>query len=103
MIRNRRPSSSIESLESRIAPALVVVNPLADIVAGIASNKATVELSEMFDPAVAQPNHTLVTFTLNLDSDPNTAGIQPSTFVMELFDDKAPLTDLPVQIGRAHV
>ena len=92
MIRTRRPSSSIESLESRIAPALILVNPIADIVAGLGKTSATVQLSQMFDATVAHPNHTLVTFTSNLDSDPNTAGIQPSTFVMELFDDLAPLT-----------
>jgi len=33
-----------------------------------------------------------VTFTVNLDADPLTPGNQPSTFVMELFDDEAPLT-----------
>ena len=90
MIRPRRLSPSIESLESRIAPALLIVNPLADIVAGLGKTSATVQLSQMFDATVAHPNHTLVTFTTNLDSDPNTPGIQPSTFVMELFDDQAP-------------
>lgn len=88
-----RPASSIEPLEARYAPALVVVNPIADIVAGAGKTSATVELSQLFDASVANPGHTLVSFQTNFDADPNTAGIQVSApFVIELFDDKAPLT-----------
>lgn len=105
----RRPSS-IEPLEARLAPALVLVNPLADIVAGAGSTIAgtstagtTVELGQMLDPFVENAGHTFVKFTLNLDLDPNTAGIQldtdpntdgvqPPTVVFELFDEDAPLT-----------
>ena len=89
----RRATSSIEPLEARYAPALVVVNPIADIVAGSGKTSAMVELSQLFDATVAHPGHTLVTFTTNFDADANTPGIQPSApFVIELFDDKAPLT-----------
>jgi cyclophilin family peptidyl-prolyl cis-trans isomerase len=93
----------LEPLEARIAPALLVVNPLADIVAGAGKTGATIELSQMFDPLVANPGHTLVSFRLNLDmdantpgiqldTDPATPGVQPPVIVLELFDDEAPLT-----------
>jgi len=102
-------SSSIEPLESRIAPA-TLVNPLGDVVAGPTSVPdgtnvpgVTVELGQMLDPFVLQPGHTLVKFTLNLDvdpntpglqldTDPNTPGVQATTITLELFDDEAPLT-----------
>jgi|GEM_PF-327179 len=97
-----RPSF-VETLESRIAPALVVVNPVSDIVASAGQTGVSVELGQIVDNLVAHPGHTLVKFTLNLDLDPNTAGIQndtdlitpgiqPPTVVLELFDDEAPLT-----------
>jgi cyclophilin family peptidyl-prolyl cis-trans isomerase len=93
----------LEPLEPRIAPALVVVNPLADLIAGGGSKGASVELGQMFDPFVQNPGRTLVTLTLNLDADPLTPGIQrdfdpltpgiqPATIVIELFDNEAPLT-----------
>jgi len=96
-------STFLEPLEDRIAPALVVVNPIADIVAGAGNKSSTVELSQLFDPTVAHPGHTLVKLTLNLDfdpvtpgiqsdSDPITPGVQLPTITIELFDDDAPLT-----------
>ena len=97
-----RPSL-VETLESRIAPALVVVNPLNDIVASAGQTGVSVELGQVIDNLVAHPGHTLVKFTLNLDLDPNTPGIQNDTdlvtpgiqaptVVIELYDDEAPLT-----------
>ena len=61
------------------------------------------QLGQLFDAATAHPNHTLVTFTLNFDTDPNTPGIQqdtdpvtpgdqPPQIVLEMLDDEAPLT-----------
>jgi peptidyl-prolyl cis-trans isomerase A (cyclophilin A) len=84
--------SLLEALESRIAPALVVLNPIADIVVGAGRNGTTIELSQMFDPLVSHPGHTVVTFTLNFDADPATPQIEPTQFKLELFDDEAPLT-----------
>jgi cyclophilin family peptidyl-prolyl cis-trans isomerase len=92
-----------EVLESRIAPALVVVNPISDIIVGGGSSGKTIELSQMFDDTIDHPGHTIVTFTLNfdidpttpglqLDTDPETDGIQPPQIKLELFDDQAPLT-----------
>ncbi len=46
----------------------------------------------MLDSSIANPNHTFLTFTTNLDTDLTTPGIQAGVFVMELFDDEAPLT-----------
>jgi peptidyl-prolyl cis-trans isomerase A (cyclophilin A) len=86
-----RPSI-LEVLESRIAPALVVVNPIADIVVGAGNAGDTLELSQMLDPLVGHPGHTIVTFTLNYDANPATPAIEPTQIKMELFDDEAPLT-----------
>ena len=93
-IFSTRPASSIEPLEARYAPALVVVNPIADIVAGAGKTSATVELSQLFDATVEHPGHTLVAFHTNFDTNPGLDGIQRSEdpFVIELFDDEAPLT-----------
>lgn len=85
-----RPSS-LEPLEARCTPALI--NPLGDIVAAPGHDGgATVELGQMLDPFALYAGHTLVTFTLNLDTDPTTPGIQPAVITLELFDDEAPLT-----------
>src|SRR6266498_2076687 len=81
-----------EVLEARIAPALVVVNPIADITVGSGSSGKTIELSQMFDPTIDHPGHTIVTFTLNFDSNPAMPGMQPAHIKLELFDDQAPLT-----------
>jgi cyclophilin family peptidyl-prolyl cis-trans isomerase len=84
--------SFIEPLEARIAPAVVVINPLADLVAGSGKTGATVDLSNLFNEAVDNPNRTLVQFITNFDIDPNTAGVQPGIIQLELFDDVTPLT-----------
>jgi cyclophilin family peptidyl-prolyl cis-trans isomerase len=80
---------AIEPLEARIAPALVLVNPLADIVAGPGKG-ATVDLSEMFDSGAEHPNHTLVRFVTSY-IDPAAPTVSQEIFI-ELFDDEAPLT-----------
>jgi len=82
----------VEPLESRIAPALTVLNPLADITAGIGSKGALVDLSQIFDAQAAHPNHTIVTFTTNFDANPNAEGVQPGVIVLEMLDDEAPFT-----------
>lgn len=81
---------AIEPLEARIAPALVLTNPLADIVAGSGNKDATIDLSEMFDPSASHPNHTLVRFVTNY-VDPNAPTV-PQDILIELLDDEAPLT-----------
>ena len=82
--------SSLEPLESRIAPAaLVVLHDLPNIVAGNGKTGATIDLGNMFDPSGSF--HTHVTFHTNFDSDPNTAGVQ-GDITIELYDDTAPLT-----------
>src|SRR5215218_5787108 len=96
-------SAFLEPLEDRIAPALLVVNPIADIVAGAGKSNSVVELSQLFDATVENAGHTLVKLTFNLDwdsttpgiqrdTDPFTAGVQPAVITLELFDDEAPLT-----------
>lgn len=87
-----RSFSQIEPLESRIAPAIVIGNPLPDIVAGAGKTGATVDLSKLTAPAAADTYHTKVQFTTNYDTDPMTAGIQPGVIVIELYDDTAPLS-----------
>jgi cyclophilin family peptidyl-prolyl cis-trans isomerase len=94
----------MELLEPRIAPAgFEIINPIADVVLGAGQDGVTIELSHLFDPSILYPGHTIVTFTLNLDSDPATPGLQmdfdlatpgdqPARIVFELFDDDAPLT-----------
>lgn len=86
-----RPNS-MEVLEARIAPALIIQNPLPDVLVGAGSAVKRIELSQMFDPLLDHPFHTIVTFTLNFDSDPNTPGVQDSVIKLELFDNEAPLT-----------
>jgi cyclophilin family peptidyl-prolyl cis-trans isomerase len=94
---------SIESLEARIAPALVTVNPLADILVGAAQKTSTIDLQQLVNDAVDHPNHTVVKFNLNFDLDPSTpgiqsdtdpftAGVQPPQLAIELYDDLTPLT-----------
>ena len=87
-----RPNAHVEPLEARIAPAIILANPLADIVAGSGKTGATIDLSEMLDAGALYPNRTVVEFTTNVDSDPATPGLQAGKIVLELFDDEAPLT-----------
>jgi cyclophilin family peptidyl-prolyl cis-trans isomerase len=82
----------VEPLEARIAPALVIGNPLPDIVAGPGKTGASVDLSKLTAPASADAYHTRVQFITNYDTDPNTAGIQAGVIEIDLFDDAAPLT-----------
>lgn len=84
--------AQIEPLEARIAPAVILANPLPDIVAGSGKTGAVVDLSEMLDPAALYPNHTLVEITTNVDTDSVTPGLQAGKIVIELFDDEAPLS-----------
>ena len=84
--------SHIEPLEARIAPALALQHPLADLVAGSGKTGAVVDLSKMFDAAATHANRTVVQFTTNFDTDANTAGIQPGVILIELLDDLTPLT-----------
>ncbi len=86
------PFFQLEPLEARIAPALILTNPLADIVAGSGKTGAEIDLSEMFDASALYPNRTLVEFTTNVDIDPVTPGLQPGKILIELFDDATPLT-----------
>jgi cyclophilin family peptidyl-prolyl cis-trans isomerase len=83
--------SSIEPLETRIAPA-AIINGLGDIVAGAGKTGETVDLSYLFDGSVENPNRTLVQFTTNFDTDLETPGLQAGIIRLELFDDEAPLT-----------
>lgn len=87
-----RTFTSIEPLEARIAPAVVINNPLPDLVAGIGKTGATVDLSQLTAPASDSAYHTRVQFITNYDTDPSTAGIQAGVIEIELFDDQAPLT-----------
>lgn len=85
--------SSIETLESRIAPAgLVVYHPLLDLVAGMGKTSTTIDLGAMVDSSVLAGYRSHVEFTTNFDTDPIKPGIQPGKIILELFDDKAPLT-----------
>ena len=93
MFEHRPSHCQIEPLEARIAPALMVVNPLADLTVGPGKTGADIDLSRLFDPSITDNGHTIVTLQTNFDSDPATAGIQASSpIVIELFDDAAPLT-----------
>jgi peptidyl-prolyl cis-trans isomerase A (cyclophilin A) len=83
---------STEVLENRIAPALVVHNPIADIVVGAGHSGTTLALSQLFDPLLNSAGHTIVTLTLNYDSDTTTPAIESTQIKLELFDDEAPLT-----------
>src|SRR4051794_20231857 len=85
--------SSIEAFESRIAPAaLTLLHPLADIVAGVGKKRATVDFGHMFDATATTSARTHVEFLTNFDMDPGTPGLQAGKIVLELFDDKTPLT-----------
>lgn len=93
MFHSRSSQPIIEALEARIAPALAVLNPLADLTVGPGKTGADIDLSRMFDPIITDKGHTIITLTTNFDGDPNTPGIQASSpIVIELFDDLAPLS-----------
>src|SRR4051812_2105921 len=89
----RSPYSSIETLEARIAPAgLTVFHPLIDLMPGIGKTGATIDLGASLDPDPSPGSPPPTDFLTNFVTDPATAGIQPGKIVIELFDDKAPLT-----------
>ena len=90
MFEFRHPDS-IEPLEARIAPALAVLNPLADLTVGPGKTGVDIDLSRLFDPTITDNGHTIVTLHTNFDNDPLTAGIQ-GDIVIEMFDDAAPLS-----------
>ncbi len=93
MFKLRLSHAPIEPLEARIAPALAVLNPLADLIVGPGKTGADIDLSRLFDPLVTDNGHTIVTLQTNFDGDPNTPGVQASSpIVIELFDDIAPLS-----------
>ena len=92
MPSNSRSFSPIEPLEARIAPAVMINNPLPDIVAGIGKTGATVDLSQLTAPTSASAYHTTVRFITNYDTDLVMPGLQAGEIDIELFDDKAPLT-----------
>ena len=79
--------SAIEPLESRIAPAVTIANPLFDITAGVGQTGATIDLATIVDDSSSY--RTIVEFITNYTL-PNTTG--PAKIVLELFDDKAPLS-----------
>ena len=91
MFESLLPHAPIEPLEARIAPALVVLHPLADLTVGPGKTGADIDLSRLFDPAITDNGHTIVTLHTNFDSDPVTAGIQ-GDIVIEMLDHEAPLT-----------
>jgi cyclophilin family peptidyl-prolyl cis-trans isomerase len=81
-----RPSA-IEALESRIAPAVTIIHPIFDITAGIGQTKSVIDLEKMVDASTSY--RTIVEFETNY-LDPNTG--EAAKIVIELFDDKAPVT-----------
>ena len=92
MHKSTHRSSTVEALEARIAPALLVQNPIADIIVGPASGGTEIDLSPTFDQFAETPSRTIVEFVTNFDRDSETAGVQPGVIKIELFDDLAPLT-----------
>jgi cyclophilin family peptidyl-prolyl cis-trans isomerase len=87
-----RRFSQIEPLEARIAPAVVISNPLPDLSVGPGKTGASIDLSQLTQAATSSAYHTKVKFTTNVDMDAATPGIQAGEIVIELFDDAAPRT-----------
>jgi cyclophilin family peptidyl-prolyl cis-trans isomerase len=78
---------TIEPLESRIAPAIVVANPIFDITASTGQTGASIDLAKMVD--VSKTYRTTVEFVTNFTLPGET---EPAKIAIELFDDKAPVT-----------
>ena len=91
MFESRPSHATIEPLEARIAPALAVLHPLADLTVGPGKTGADIDLSRLFDPVISDNGHTIVTLHTNFDNDPNTDGVQ-GDIVIEMLDDEAPLS-----------
>ena len=81
---------TLERLEARIAPALVLANPLPDFVAGPGADNATIDLSEMFDANAQNAHRTIVRFVTSY-TNPDAPTVSQEIFI-ELFDDQVPLT-----------
>src|SRR4051812_2271451 len=89
----RRLFSSIEPLESRIAPAaLTAINPLPDLIAGLAKTSSVIDLGNMYADQNPSAYHSIIQFTTNFDTDTTMAGLQAGVIKLELYDDVAPLT-----------
>jgi cyclophilin family peptidyl-prolyl cis-trans isomerase len=84
--------ASLEILEARIAPAILITNPLPDLGVGPGKTGATIDLSKLTTAADSAAYHTKVKFITNVDMDAATAGLQAGEIVIELYDDKAPRT-----------
>lgn len=87
-----RLASQIEPLEARIAPAVVINNPIPDLVAGIGKTGATIDLGKLTAADADDAYRTTVRFITNYDTDPTQAGIQAGVIEIELYDDLAPLS-----------
>ena len=83
----RTISPIIEPLESRIAPAITIANPLFDIKAGVGQTGVSLDLGTLVD--ATSSFRTIVQFTTNFTAPgASSAGV----IRLELFDDKTPLT-----------
>ena len=80
-------SPTIEPLESRIAPAIIIANPIFDIKGGAGQTSADIDLAKLVDPSTSY--RTIVEFVTNFTKSGATS---PSVIRLELFDDKTPLT-----------
>src|SRR5262249_12193132 len=89
----RHTYSSIETLESRIAPAgLIVYHPLQDVTAGFGASSKTINLAASISPLDSAAYDTHVIFTTNFDTDLTKPGLQAGKIDIELYDSLAPLT-----------
>src|SRR4051812_33629344 len=89
----RTVHSSIEALEARIAPAnLSVFHPLIDLMPAAGKTSSIIDLGASLDSSDTAGYRTHVEFLTNFDTDLTTTGLQPGKIVLELFDDKAPLS-----------
>lgn len=77
----------IEPLESRIAPAIVVANPIFDVTASTGQTGASIDLGVLLD--ASKSYRTIVELQTNYTLPGQTS---PGVIQIELFDDKAPLT-----------
>lgn len=83
---NSASRSAIEALESRIAPAIVIANPIFDITAGIGKTGATIDLGTIV--TAGKSHRTMVELQTNFTPAGDSS---PLVIKIELFDDKAPL------------
>ncbi len=75
--------STIEPLESRIAPAILIANPIFDQTATSGQTGASIDLGKLVD--ATKSYRTVVDLDVKYQT-------QTGTISIELFDDKAPLT-----------